>query len=30
MIYYGLPGPWAPEVEDLVVGKVRQMVKSLR
>jgi neutral ceramidase len=29
MIYYGLPGPWAPEVEDIVVGKVRRMVSSL-
>ncbi len=30
MIYYGLPGPWAPEVEDLIVGKVLDMVKALR
>jgi hypothetical protein len=30
MIYYGLPGPWAPEVEDLLVGKVIQMVKAAK
>jgi hypothetical protein len=30
MTYYGLPGPWAPEVEDILVGKVRQMVKAAR
>ncbi len=29
MIYYGLPGPWAPAVEDIVVGKVLQMVRGL-
>ena len=30
MIYYGLPGPWAPEAEEVLVGKVRSMVKKLR
>ncbi len=25
MIYYGLPGPWALEVEDILVSKIRQM-----
>jgi neutral ceramidase len=30
MTYYGLPGPWAPEVEDILVNKVRQMVKAAR
>ncbi len=29
MIYYGLPGPWAPTVEDTVVNKVVQLVKGL-
>ncbi len=30
MIYYGLPGPWATTVEDLISGKVLSMAKSLR
>jgi hypothetical protein len=30
MIYYGQPGPWAPEAEEVLVGKVRSMVKKLR
>jgi hypothetical protein len=25
MIYYGLPGPWAPGVEEVLVSKVRKM-----
>jgi neutral ceramidase len=30
MIYYGQPGPWAPEVEDVLIGKVRSMYARLR
>jgi hypothetical protein len=30
MTYYALPGPWAPQVEDILVNKVRQMVKAAR
>ncbi len=30
MIYYGQPGPWAPEVEDVLIAKVRSMVKKVR
>ena len=30
MIYYGQVGPWAPAVEDTLVGKVHQLVKKLR
>ncbi len=30
MTYYGLPGPWAPEVEEVIVGTVLRMVKSSR
>jgi hypothetical protein len=29
MRYYGLTGPWAPEVEDILVGKVHQMVNAV-
>ena len=29
MHYYGLTGPWAPEVEDILVGKVHQMVNAV-
>ena len=29
MIYYGQTGPWDPAVEDIIVGKVLQMVKGL-
>lgn len=28
MVYYGLPGPWSPEVEELIVGQVKEMVSS--
>jgi hypothetical protein len=30
LIYYGLPTRFAPTVEDLVVGKVREMVEATR
>lgn len=30
MIYYGLPGRWAPEVEDLIAGKVVRMVRETK
>jgi neutral ceramidase len=30
MIYYGQPGPWAPEVEKILVSKVAQVVTGLR
>lgn len=30
MIYYGQPGPWAPEVEDKLVAKVHELVKKVR
>ena len=30
MIYYGQPGPWAPEVEKILVSKVEQVVTGLR
>jgi hypothetical protein len=30
MIYYGQPGPWAPEVEEILVSKVKQVVAGLR
>jgi neutral ceramidase len=30
MIYYGQPGPWAPEVEEVLVSKVKQVVAGLR
>ena len=26
MVYYGLPGRWAPESEDLIVGEVRRQL----
>jgi len=29
MIYYGQPGPWAPEVEEVLVSKVKQVVAGL-
>lgn len=29
-MYYGHPAPWTPEVEDLVVGKVKGLVKKVR
>jgi hypothetical protein len=25
MIYYGMPGPWAPDVEDILVSKVKKL-----
>lgn len=28
MIYYGFPSPWAPDLEDKIVKKVKQQVKS--
>jgi hypothetical protein len=30
MVYYGLPAKWAPQVEELIVGKVRELVESPR
>jgi hypothetical protein len=30
MIYYGHPGPFAPEVEEALVGKVRELVGQVR
>ena len=30
MIYYGQPGPWKPEVEEILVSKVKQVVSGLR
>lgn len=30
MIYYGQSGPWAPEVEEILVSKVKQVVAGLR
>ena len=29
MHYYGLTGPWAPEAEDILVGKVHQMFNAV-
>jgi hypothetical protein len=29
MIYYGLPGKWAPEVEDRIVDKVKELAKEV-
>jgi neutral ceramidase len=30
MIYYGQPGPWAPEVEEILVSRVKQVAAGLR
>lgn len=30
MVYYGLPSPWAPEVEERVVNEVHRLVDSAR
>ena len=30
MIYYGLPSPWGPKVEDLIVTEVERQVKVVR
>jgi hypothetical protein len=30
LIYYGLPTRFAPAVEDVVVGKMRELVKATR
>jgi neutral ceramidase len=30
MVYYGLPTVWAPEVEQVVIGSVHQLVEQLR
>ena len=30
MVYYGLPSPWAPEVEERVVSEVRRLTESTR
>ncbi len=30
MIYYGLPGPWAPEIEEILIKKVHQLVGQVR
>jgi hypothetical protein len=30
MIYYGQPGRWAPAIEELIVGKVRALVRQVR
>ena len=29
MVYYGLPSPWKPDVEKLIVAEVHRQVKSL-
>ena len=29
-IYYGMPGPFAPTVEDLIVNKVKVVVGNVR
>ena len=29
MIFYGRPGPWAEDVEELVVKKVHEVVRKL-
>ncbi len=29
-VYYGHPNPWAPEIEDRVVGKVHELMKRVR
>jgi hypothetical protein len=28
MVYYGKPGPFAPEVEELVHGQVRRLMEG--
>jgi len=28
MVYYGLPAPWAPEIEELIVGQVKEMATA--
>ena len=28
MVYYGLPAPWAPELEELIVGEVRRLTRG--
>jgi hypothetical protein len=30
MVYYGLPGKWAPGVEAIIVGKVRELAREVR
>jgi hypothetical protein len=30
MIYYGMPGKWAPAIEPLIVGKVHELVRAVR
>jgi neutral ceramidase len=30
MVYYGLPAPWGPKVEELIVGAVHEQVRKLR
>ncbi len=30
MVYYGLPGPWAPEVEETLIRKAHQLVRKVR
>jgi hypothetical protein len=30
MIYYGQPGPWSPQAEDVLITKVHELVKKVR
>ena len=30
MIYYGQPTKWAPPIEEIIVGKVHELVKAVR
>lgn len=30
MVYYGLPSPWAPEVEELIIAEARRQAEKLR
>ena len=30
MVYYGQPGPFAPTVEEMIIGKVHELVRRLR
>ena len=29
MVYYGLPGPWAPQVEEVIMKQVTQLAKTI-
>jgi hypothetical protein len=30
MIYYGMPGKWAPDIEEIITGKVHDQVREVR